>query len=96
MARGGPGTARPRPTDGPAAPGGIGQTTGRRSSDATDVRLTDFHEPGSRHPGRPMPRVTVRFAEEELDAVDQLAAAETGGDRDAVVRSLLDEWLERR
>lgn len=43
-----------------------------------------------------MPRVTVQFSEEELDAVDRLAATETGGDRDAVVRSLLDEWLERR
>lgn len=96
MDRTGPGPRRPRPMTRPAQRVGIGQTADRRPSDGTDVRLTDFHESGPRHSSRPMPRVTVQFSEEELDAVDRLAATETGGDRDAVVRSLLDEWLERR
>lgn len=43
-----------------------------------------------------MPNVTVGFSADELDSLDAWALAEHGGDREAAVEALLDEWLDER
>lgn len=43
-----------------------------------------------------MSKVTVAFSVDELDSLDAWALAEHDGDRAAAVRTLLDEWLDRR
>ena len=43
-----------------------------------------------------MPRVTVRFSDDEITAIDRRARAYHDGDREAVVGELLDQWLEAR
>ena len=41
-----------------------------------------------------MPKVTVRLSADELDSLDAWALAEHGGDREAAMEALLDEWLD--
>ncbi len=43
-----------------------------------------------------MPNVTVALSADELDSLDAWALAEHGGDRDAAMEALLDEWLDER
>ena len=43
-----------------------------------------------------MSKVTVALSADELDSLDAWALAEHGGDRDAAMEALLDEWLEER
>jgi len=38
--------------------------------------------------------VTVAFTDEEAAALAAVAEAEFGGDRDAAMRAVLDEWLD--
>lgn len=43
-----------------------------------------------------MKPVTVAFSADELESLDAWALGEHGGDREAAVRSLLDEWLDEQ
>mgnify|MGYP000185737892 CR=1 FL=1 len=40
--------------------------------------------------------VTLELDEETVDALDDVAFADHRGNRDAAIRSLLDEWLKER
>lgn len=40
--------------------------------------------------------VTVAFTDDEAAALDDLAEAEFGGDREAALESVLDAWLSER
>ena len=40
--------------------------------------------------------VTVAFTDDEAEALAAIAEAEFDGDRDAAVRSVLEEWLGER
>jgi len=43
-----------------------------------------------------MTQVTVSFSTDELDSLDAWALAAHGGDREAAVEALLDEWLSEQ
>lgn len=41
-----------------------------------------------------MPTVTIELTEEELEQIDDIAFADHRDNRDAAIRTLLDEWLK--
>ncbi|MDZ7702057.1 MAG: hypothetical protein U5J98_08335 [Halobacteriales archaeon] len=43
-----------------------------------------------------MPKVTVALSADELDTLDAWALAEHGGDREAAMEALLDEWIDEQ
>ena len=43
-----------------------------------------------------MPEVAIELSEEELEAIDEKAFADHRDNREAAIRSLLAEWLEKR
>lgn len=46
--------------------------------------------------GFDMDQVTLELDDETLDAIDDRAWADHRGNREAAIRSLLDEWLRTR
>ncbi|WP_435156748.1 ribbon-helix-helix protein, CopG family [Haladaptatus sp. DFWS20] len=41
-----------------------------------------------------MPTVTIELTDEELEQIDDIAFADHRDNRDAAIRTLLDEWLK--
>ncbi len=44
--------------------------------------------------GLDMPTVTIELTDEELEQIDDIAFADHRDNRDAAIRTLLDEWLK--